>query len=217
VIQLTGCDSVVVGSYHQLMAEGVAGLLTEGGCKDVRVAYSPEAILAAVDERKPDIVVLDGCMWSDDVSLIRTLCERGQPVALVIGADWSGTFLMEAIEAGAGGCLSYDEELDTFILALGLIAKGGVVMSKKVARNVVEAALNRRIEAHPDSLSAREGQIARLVAQGATNKEIADSLFISEHTVKIHLGHILEKLNLRNRQQVAVFMAEQGDAEGEAS
>jgi DNA-binding CsgD family transcriptional regulator len=53
-----------------------------------------------------------------------------------------------------------------------------------------------------------------MVAKGATNKEIAESLFISEHTVKIHLGHILEKLNLRNRQQIAVYVAELGNGGG---
>jgi len=211
MIEIRGCESVVVGSLHGLMAEGLAGILKEGGCQTVQVASTAESVLETVDEAKPDIVIIDGCMCTDSMDLVHELSARGQPVALVVGPDWSGSFVLEAILAGAGGCISYDEQAAKFAASLGLIAQGLLVMSKTIGDIVAAAARDICAQADPERLSPREHQIALMVAKGATNKEIAESLVISEHTVKIHLGHILEKLNLRNRQQIAVYVAELGN------
>jgi DNA-binding NarL/FixJ family response regulator len=122
------------------MAEGLAGMLTEGGCQDVRVASTAESVLKTVDEARPDIVIIDGCMCTDSMDLVHALSTRGQPVALVIGPDWSGSFVLDAILAGAGGCISYDEQAAKFAASLGLIAQGLVVMSKTIAEIVAATA-----------------------------------------------------------------------------
>lgn len=208
VLQL---ESVVVGSLHVLMAEGLAGLLKDGGCADVRVAPSPEELLDTTTKHKPDVVIIDGCMCGDGMRLVKSVAERGHKVALVVGPEWSSAFVLEAILAGASGCLSYTEAPSRFLASLALISEGCMVMSQDIGDRVAFPSLTKPQRADPERLTNRENQIAMMVSEGATNKEIAEALFISEHTVKIHLGNILEKLNLRNRQQIAAHVGKQGN------
>ncbi len=206
----SGVRSAVVGSLHSLMAEGLAGILRDEGCPDVRIALSPESLLEAANANRPDVIIIDGCMCGDRMSVVGDIVKQGHTVALVVSSDWSGTFLLEAVQAGVGGCLSYDEDPAKFMASIGLIAEGLFVMSRNMAQLVADTTRTMRHDVQPEVLSPREQQVAIMVAQGATNREIAEELFISEHTVKIHLGHILEKLNLRNRQQIAAYVADQG-------
>ncbi len=206
-------ESVVIGSHHVLMAEGLAGLLKDGGCVDVRVAPSSEELLEATTEHKPDVVIIDGCMCGDGMRLVKSVAEKGHTVALVVGPEWSSAFVLEAIAAGAIGCLSYTETPPRFLASLALISDGCMVMSQDIGVRVVFPPLTKPPRVDPELLSNRENQIARMVSDGATNKEIAEALSLSEHTVKIHLGNILEKLNLRNRQQIAAHVAKQGNVQ----
>ncbi len=203
------CGSVLIGSLHELMADGLASILRESNCGDIRVASTPQSLLDAVDARTADVIILDGCMSGDGMGLIRTLVERGHTVVLVVGPDWSASSILQAILAGAAGCFSYDEDPSRFSASIRLAYQGSFVMSRSIGQLMAAGAYGIRQEVTPERLSSREQEIAGMVARGATNREIADSLFISEHTVKIHLGHILEKLNLRNRQQIAAHVAMQ--------
>ncbi len=203
------CGSILIGSLHGLMADGLAGILRDSGCGDVRVASTPQSLLEEVGTKTADVIVLDGCMSGDGMSLIRTLAEQGHTVVLVVGPDWSASFVLQAILAGAAGCFSYDEDPSRFSASIRLASQGLFVMSRSIGQLLAAGAYGMRQGVTPERLSSREQEIARMVARGATNREIADSLFISEHTVKIHLGHILEKLNLRNRQQIAAHVAMQ--------
>jgi two-component system nitrate/nitrite response regulator NarP len=112
------------------------------------------------------------------------------------------------MDAGVSGYLSKNIDQAKLVASLHLIAKGEVVLSREVAAGLAEAENNA---GHPhEHLTERELQVLAMVGTGATNKEIAESLIITENTVKVHLRNILDKLNLRNRQQAAAYAAEQG-------
>jgi DNA-binding NarL/FixJ family response regulator len=96
------------------------------------------------------------------------------------------------------------------VQALRMLAKGDIIVSQEMANGVkVELAADQTLK-NKDDISGREREVLQLVCQGATNREIAESLIVSEHTVKVHLRHILNKLNLRNRQQVAAYAVQEG-------
>jgi len=100
-----------------------------------------------------------------------------------------------------------DAELDELIRSIHHIARGGVIVSPSMAAKLLNEF--KKVDAVKNSadseLSDREGEVLNLVAKGASNKEIAAELFISEHTVKTHLHNIMRKLRVANRSQVAAY------------
>ena len=113
--------------------------------------------------------------------------------------------------------LSLLPEPEELVHAIINIAQEGVIISPLMANKLLtefkglEAEGKREaIQETESNLSPREGEVLQLVAQGATNKQIADSLFISENTVKTHLRNIMEKLHLANRSQAAAYAVEKG-------
>jgi DNA-binding NarL/FixJ family response regulator len=114
------------------------------------------------------------------------------------------------LEAGARGYLSVNLTSQEFVQALRLLAKGDIVVSQEMVNEVkVELAADQASK-NKDDISGREREVLQLVCQGGTNREIAEKLIVSEHTVKVHLRNILNKLNLRNRQQIAAYAVQEG-------
>lgn len=118
---------------------------------------------------------------------------------------------------GARGYILKNAEPEDLVRAIFHIAQGGVIVSPIMAtklltefKDLSTGAEKESIEKASADLSPREGEVLQLLAQGATNKEIADSLFISENTVKTHLRNIMEKLHLANRSQAAAYAVKKG-------
>ncbi len=115
------------------------------------------------------------------------------------------------LEAGASGCLSLNLSSEELIEFLNMIAQGDIIVS----RGIVEQLVQELDQGHDreelfNSLSERQREVISLVVNGMTNREIASTLIITENTVKVHLRNILDKLDLRNRQQLAAFAAQSG-------
>ncbi|MBE0431302.1 MAG: response regulator transcription factor [Dehalococcoidia bacterium] len=114
------------------------------------------------------------------------------------------------LQAGARGYLSTNLSSQEFVQSLRMLAKGDMVISQEMVSGVkVELAAEQALKSQ-EGISGREREVLRLVCQGDTNREIAEKLIVSEHTVKVHLRSILNKLNLRNRQQVAAYAVQEG-------
>jgi len=203
----TAC-SVDIWSPHLLEADGLAGILSEAGCSVPVIASNLESGCASLARRRPDVILLDACFVGDSLSTLRLLQEQGHNVVVLIGQERGGPFIQSVMAAGAKGCLSCDEEPARFADCVKMVAKGAVVISANAAMLMAAAPLTAEQLSEAGKLSERERQIAHMVARGATNREIGEALFLSEHTVKIHLGHVLEKLHLRNRQQLAAYIAD---------
>ncbi len=201
--------SIIIASPHALEAEGISAILADAGYQVICVP-TEQSLFETLTEKKPDVILLDGCFCGEDMHTVRDLVQQQHAVAVLTDPEREGSFTHQALLAGARGCLSCDEEVVRFTEALKLISQGVVAISNKTARLMTQATRPGIESAEPEPLSVREQQISVMVAQGATNKEIGDEFFISEHTVKIHLGHILRRLKLRNRQQLAAYMVEKG-------
>ena len=122
---------------------------------------------------------------------------------------------MEALRAGASGFLLKDAPPAELVRAVRVVAAGDALLSPSVTRQQLDRVVPRLPSSQPApkmlrELTDREGEVLRLVAQGLSNAEIADRLVVSEATVKTHVSHILEKLDLRDRVQAVVVAYESG-------
>jgi len=131
---------------------------------------------------------------------------------LVLTVSENEADLFAAIKYGARGYILKNTEPEDLIHAIFHIAQGGVIVSPLMAAKLLaefkDFETGEKKEPVPETesvLSPREGEVLQMVAQGATNRQIADSLFISENTVKTHLRNIMDKLHLANRSQAAAY------------
>ena len=127
-------------------------------------------------------------------------------------------YIYEALRAGASGFVLKDDPAEQLIAAIRTVAAGDALLSPAVTTRVIEQFT--RIPRHEPSpaiaeLSARELDVLRLIARGLSNAEIGQELFISETTVKTHVTHILQKLDLRDRVQAVVLVYQAGLFEGD--
>ncbi len=206
----SGC-SVIISSPHVLEAEGISDILRDAGCCVPRITLSPSDLPASTEDVATDgLILLDACFCGDDMSTLRDLTDSGRRVIVLVGPERDGTFIHEVMRAGAKGCLSCDEEPQRFADCVRMVGDGAVVISSDAAVRMAGVPASPPPDSKPHELTARQRQIAMMVARGASNREIGDALFISEHTVKIQLGQTLEKLGLRNRQLLAAHIANQG-------
>jgi NarL family two-component system response regulator LiaR len=160
-------------------------------------------------ELQPNVILMDLLMPEMDgieaTARIRTDLPDIEVVALTSVLEDSS--VVGAIRAGAIGYLLKDTEADELIRAIKSAAAGQVQLSPKAAARLMREV---RMPDHPEELTAREIDVLRLLAQGCTNREIAQHLTIGEKTVKTHVSNILSKLNVASRTQAALYAVHAG-------
>jgi len=212
---------------HVLFRKGIASLLTAR--KDIIIVGEAgdgvEAVTLA-HQTMPDVILMDVNMPKRDgietVKVIKREMPHIQIVMLTVSDDDNDLF--EAIKSGAKGYLLKNLEPQELYSMLDKLRQGEAPISGAMAAKILQEFrqpdqnLERQAEA-VDELTTREIEVLEQVVTGATNKEIADTLHITENTVKIHLRNILEKLHVQNRIQAAVYAVRQGlvSAEGGSS
>lgn len=206
---------VLVVDDHALFRDGLIALL--GRWQEFEVAGSAsdgaEAVRLAAALR-PDLVLMDVRMEGvGGVEATRriTAANPAVRVAMLTVSDL-GEDVYEALRGGAHGYLSKNESAERLHEALLGIMRGEAVMSSSTAAKVLAefAQPARAVPEGSQRLSRRERDVLGLLVEGMSNEEIARTLFLSEATVKKHLGSIMAKLHLRNRVQVAVFGVRRG-------
>lgn len=207
---------VLLVDDHALFRSGVKALLQRHDDFNVvgEAADSLEGVKRA-RELKPDIVLLDlhmpGVTGKDAVRLF--LDESPDTHVVMLTVSESADDLLDTLRAGASGYLLKNIETDTLLDLIRRAVAGDSVVSAEMTTKLVKglrAASSSDAVETKDALSPREHEILGYLAKGASNKEIARSLDLAESTVKIHVQHILRKLNLSSRVQAAVYAIEHG-------
>ncbi|GBG14935.1 two-component system, NarL family, nitrate/nitrite response regulator NarL [Novimethylophilus kurashikiensis] len=163
---------------------------------------------------EPDILLLDLHMPSisgvDTLKMVREEMPELCIIMLTVSEDADD--LMAAIRAGANGYLLKNIDMYAFIECLHRAYKGDAVVSPQLAGKLMSGLQGQNTATESEVTSPRERQVLALLAKGASNKDIARRLEVAESTVKIHIQHILRKLNLSSRVQAAVYASEHGYA-----
>jgi DNA-binding NarL/FixJ family response regulator len=218
---------VMVVDDHSLFRRGIVAVLDAADGLDV-VGEAVDGLdaIAKARELVPDVIVMDlhmpNCSGLEATQALQT--EFPQINILVLTVSEMEADLFSAIRYGARGYLLKKTDPEDLVEAIFLVANGGAIVSPLMATSLLtefksmtatgggsasEAGRPATGEV-ADNLSPRETEVLQLVAQGKTNREIAEALFISENTVKTHLRSIMEKLHLANRSQAAAYAARRG-------
>ncbi|GAA1176809.1 response regulator [Nesterenkonia xinjiangensis] len=180
--------------------------------------------LEAVATHAPDVVLMDIRMpVLDGLEATRRLTSgaagRAAPKIIVLTTFDTDEYAVEALRAGASGFLLKDVQPEILLDSIRTVTTGGAVIAPTTTRRLLDSTLlsgaGRRLptaaqRAKLDSLTAREAEILQEMATGDSNGEIARRLFLSEATVKTHVGHVLTKLEVRDRVQAVVFAYDSG-------
>ncbi|MET0133615.1 MAG: response regulator transcription factor [Kibdelosporangium sp.] len=197
---------VLVVDDQELIRDGIASLLAiQPGIEVVGVAADGRAAIEQARALEPDVVLLDVRMpVMDGVEAARQLAPDHKVIMLTTFDDEE--YVVRALRAGAVGYLLKDLPTRELAEAVRLAHAGVTQLDPSVARGLVST----RRPSVDDVLTARETEVLQLLATGATNKEIAKQLYLSEGTVKNHVSRILHRLGLRDRFQAGMKARELG-------
>ena len=208
---------VVVVDDQELMRVGFRMVL--GAQADIDVvgeAGDGAQAIRLAEELRPDVVLMDVRMpVLDGVEATKRIVEAGTARVLVMTTFDLDEYVYSALQGGASGFLLKDTQPDHLVSALRAVASGDAVVSPSVTRRLLDRFVGgggkpMRDAAELDVLTEREREVLVVIAKGLSNLEIAETLFLSEATVKTHVGRILSKLDLRDRVQAVVLAYETG-------
>ena len=208
---------VLIADDHALFRDGVASLLKAWGLDVVGQAGDGFKALEATRALRPDLILMDIqmplCNGLQATRLIKAEMPETRIVMVTVSDEEEDLF--EAIKSGAEGYVLKNMSGEEFSRVLNDIANGEAPLSQGLAAKILTefARMSREPapkESERDQLSDREREVLQQVAGGATNKEIAARLFISESTVSFHMKSILAKLHVRNRAQAVAYALQTG-------
>ncbi len=204
-----GVIRILIVDDHPVVRAGLRGMIAgEPGFEVVGEASDGNAAVRQAHDLRPDAVLMDLRMpGGDGVDAIARITDELPGVHILVLTTYdSDTDILRAVEAGATGYLLKDTPREELFRAIRSAAAGQSVLAPSVAARLME-----RMRAPADeTLSSREIDVLRAVARGASNREVADVLFISEATVKTHLIHIFQKLGVADRTAAVTVALERG-------
>ena len=207
---------VLLAEDHALFRQGLRELLDVEGLSVIGEASDGVTAVRLAGELKPDVVVMDLHMpRMDGIDATSEIMKMDRPpVVLVLTVSTTDDDVLDAIAAGAAGYLLKDADADELVASVRSACAGRSPLSSQIAGALLQRVREQTVVTDEPgellSLSARETEILRLVAQGRDNTEIAQELYLSPSTVKNHVSSILEKLGVDSRVQAAVRAARAG-------
>jgi DNA-binding NarL/FixJ family response regulator len=207
--------TLVLADDHPIVLDGLEQLFRlEAGLEVVARCRDGEETLQAVRRLAPDVLVLDVRMpGGDGLAVLHTLEEEGLPTRVVLlTAGLEDEQLLEAIRAGARGVVLKDMAPQLLVEAVRTVLGGGQWLEKGLGGRALTRLLQRErgLAEAARHLTPRELEIVRMVASGLRNRAIADRLYITEGTVKVHLHNIYEKLGVDGRVELTLYAQEKG-------
>jgi DNA-binding NarL/FixJ family response regulator len=208
---------VLIADDQALMRGGFRMILdAEDDIEVVGEAIDGRDAIEQFGRLAPDIVIMDVRMpGMDGIEATRRLAAADVPARVLILTTFDlDEYVFEALRAGASGFLLKDRPPEELVAAVRIVASGDALLAPSVTRRLIEEFAGRPDAPMPAreiaELTDREREVLVLMARGLSNGEIAERLFVAETTVKTHVGHVLQKLRLRDRAQAVVVAYESG-------
>lgn len=208
---------IILADDHAVMRRGLRLVIEEN--KDFQVvgeASDGREAVALVEELKPDLVVLDISMPNmNGIEAARQISEKQSSVSIVVLSMHSDeSYVLRALKAGARGYLLKESAESDFILAIRSVSAGKSFFSPAVSRLLVEDYVrqlqDKDIEDSYELLTQRERELLQLIAEGKSNKDVANMLNLSLYTVETHRGNLMEKLNLHSVPELILYAVRKG-------
>jgi DNA-binding NarL/FixJ family response regulator len=212
-----GIIRVVVVDDHQLVRTGFRIILEiEDDIEVVGEASDGAQAVEVVARTGPDVVLMDVEMpGMDGLAATRLITAEQGPAVLILTTFDRDDYLFAALQAGASGFLLKNGTPEALTEAIRVLARGDALLAPEITRRVIATfarpgAVATIVDDRLAGLTPREREVLVLLAGGATNAEVAATLFLGETTVKTHVSRILAKLGLRDRTQAVVYAYEHG-------
>jgi DNA-binding NarL/FixJ family response regulator len=192
---------------HAVLRDGLRNIISV--VEDIEVvgeAVSGEDALIQVEKCQPDLILMDINMPNKNGVEVTGILKKKYPriKILVLTMHSHEEYFMSAIREGADGYLLKDAPSDQVVEAIRTVARGESVIHPSMTRKLLAFHQQKQTEQEDTSLTEREREVLICLVEGLSNKEIADRLFISDKTVKIHVSKIFKKLNVKSRSQVVI-------------
>ncbi len=197
---------ILIADDHPVVREGLQGLLSiKPGFEVIGTAEDGEEAVLQARLLKPDVIVMDLEMpRKNGLQAIEEIkAANAQAKILVVTSFTEDKKIFAALDAGALGCLLKDSSPQELVRAIRDVYRGEMALHPAIARKLLNQ--QDKQENAESSLTEREIEVIKLVAQGLDNPEIAEKLVISLPTVRSHVTNILNKLGLSNRTQAALY------------
>lgn len=201
--------SVALIDGHPVTMEGLEHVLaSQGRFTVVARGESSRDALTIAERHRPQLMILDLTLPGNAIASISEITARYPGMRIIVFTAVPGIeYAVSALEAGARGYVSKSCSVGELVNAAGAVIAGGTYVSENFASGAIAALKNasvRKVAMQALSLTAREDQIVGLLLEGRTNKEIASDLGLTERTVKHYMTVLMQKLNVRNRVEVAI-------------
>lgn len=203
---------VLLADDHRILRQGVRMLIDSQ--KDMEVVGEAKTGREATEEArrlKPDVVVMDVSMPElNGIEGTRQICDEMKHTrVLALSMHKDAVYVREILRAGARGYLLKDSEDDDLVRAIRCVHRGEAFLSPAIS-DAVLSDYRKHVSNPVDLMTSREREILTMVADGKTNKEIANALNLSVYTVESHRGSVMEKLNLHNAGDIVRFALRNG-------
>tara|TARA_B100000676_G_scaffold92999_1_gene92760 strand:+ start:590 stop:1222 length:633 start_codon:yes stop_codon:yes gene_type:complete len=198
---------------HEIIRSGVRKMIAGSEIRLIAESNSGENVLAGIAQYHPDVILLDVRLEDGDglTALGRVKIEHPQIPVLMLSTFDNPTYVARSVALGASGYLLKNSPRDSILEAIRKVAVGENAWTREELRRVTGALATPRLSADIEvPLTHRESEVLEQLAHGLTNKEIALALGISYETVKEHVQHILRKVGVNDRTQVAVWAVRKG-------
>jgi DNA-binding NarL/FixJ family response regulator len=197
--------SVLIVDDHAMVREGLAGILTRSGISVVGLGENGKQAIEIYQSLRPDIVLLDLRLPDQSGLDVLRMLRKEDPAARVVmlTSSQADAAIYTAMSYGASGYLLKGIDGVTLVQQLRHVAGGGSVVAAEALDRLTDYMSSRK-------LSEREIEVLRLVANGMSNKEIAQQLYVTQDTIKLHVRSMLAKLQAADRTQAVVFAIQRG-------
>ncbi|MCM3762641.1 response regulator transcription factor [Alkalihalobacillus oceani] len=199
---------VLLVDDHEMVRMGLSAYLsTQSDIEIVGQASNGQEGIDLAVEQKPDVILMDLVMEGmDGIAATAAITKKLADVKVIVLTSFiDDEKVYPVIEAGAFSYLLKTSSAAEITSAIRSAAKGEAVVEAKVTNKMMQRMRGAKEKQPHDSLTPRELEVLQLIGEGKSNQEIADELYIGIKTVKTHVSHILQKLGLDDRTQIAVY------------